>query len=96
MNRPLTSTALLLLVSLLSACSTLAGRSVTRDVEEMKMDGAQVPGLFFARRPRLAAFFGLFLRSGPVGRLHDRDNVRNPARHQESALPRQARSRNWA
>ena len=42
MNRPLTSTALLLLVSLLSACSTLAGRSVTRDVEEMKMDGAQV------------------------------------------------------
>ena len=42
MNRPFTSTALLLLVSWLPACSTLVGHDITRDVEEMKMDGAQV------------------------------------------------------
>ncbi len=42
MNRLVTSTALLLLVSSLPACSTLVGHAITRDVEEMKMDGAQV------------------------------------------------------
>ena len=42
MNRLVASTALLLLVSLLPACSTLVGHDITRDVEEMKMDGAQV------------------------------------------------------
>jgi hypothetical protein len=36
------STTLLLLVSLLPACSTPVGHDLTRDVEEMKMDGAQV------------------------------------------------------
>ena len=42
MHRPVPSTALLLLASLLPACGTLIGQETSRNVLEMKMDGARV------------------------------------------------------
>ena len=42
MNRSLASTALLLLVTQLSACGALGGHEVDRDLMAMKMDGARV------------------------------------------------------